>query len=1007
MSLKLDRLLYLLLFLFFFTVQQGGAQSYPMRNYTAADGLPSNTIYYVFKDSRGILWFGSDKGIARYNGVRFEKFSTADGLPDNEIFGFCEDKYHRLWMSTFNGSLCYYKDGIIHTAANTPFLKLPVNYAMISSIYNEYDGTVTICFSGSNYFLNINNERITTLNITPFKRDTRRLKQIVKLAPAKYHVYYDSTGVIWDTAGKTATTPMTDFWAGFISNGQRYLISGNEIYHNDSPICHIPRHDSLKVFSVLEDNAFNRVMMGTSRGLFVFPGDTILFRNSEVSSITKDTVGNYWITTTNAGIFCMAAGDRHFGIFNNPEKGRVRYAHVVNHQLYFTTENGNIYTLIHDTVRKLHDAFQYKDEFIKNHPSFDIYNIDFMPEQRISMTGTRRRAIENRAVPYVSYLDDSLHFYHFTSWDNIVFDQLQTGKAHVARALPFTFSGSYKNIAVTKDAIYIKAYMDILYIPKTSMETQNCQQVRLLKAEQGKHDRLFGWAKDAAGDVWFSTVDSLYKLDKDKMIVQPQFGAIGLRKFTFLNGFIIGYKHNNTLLIAHLNQQKKLITDTTINPNSILDDFYQIDGTHIVISSSDKYYMVALTQPGQKSGFSIQTVASRFLPPQAEYICADSGVCYFFKNGTITRFDSKRLFNPLIKPVVYFISLQTKQHFYAANQNAISIPYSETGDVQVSYMPLSYSGGDLQCQYSISQDSSNEWHVIDESNIHLYLSHYGTYNIRIRAKALSDVYSDIATFQLTILKPFWATWWFILTVIVAAVALIWWITLSFARNLLRKKQRAYDAEMKYQRMEFKALNALMNPHFIFNTLNNIQNLFKNQQNKADEYFVTFSRLIRQNMQNVTKDTISLEQELNLVVNYLKLEKLRFDEFVNYIVDVDPDLDLDNVFIPPLLIQPLVENAIRHGLLPKQSTSNLVTVKVHEKDKSLFIEIEDNGVGLSNNTSHIDPQHESLGLSNLKKRIEHMNRTHNYTITFTLTEQTDKNGKVKGTLALVEISSERW
>src|SRR2546430_2547170 len=96
-------------------------QEYPMLHCTVEDGLPSNNIYEAFKDSRGYLWFATDKGIAVYNGVKFEKFTTYSGLPDNEIFFFKEDISGRLWMSTFNGELCYYKNGDIHTAANTPF----------------------------------------------------------------------------------------------------------------------------------------------------------------------------------------------------------------------------------------------------------------------------------------------------------------------------------------------------------------------------------------------------------------------------------------------------------------------------------------------------------------------------------------------------------------------------------------------------------------------------------------------------------------------------------------------------------------------------------------------------------------------------------------------------------------------------------------------------------------------------------------------------------------------
>ncbi|WP_165836243.1 sensor histidine kinase [Taibaiella soli] len=1006
MALKLSRLPYLLFLLLTLVFVQANAQVYPIRNYTIQDGLPSNTVYCVYKDSKGALWFGTDKGIARYNGVRFEKFSTADGLPDNEIFCFGEDKYNRLWMGTFNGSLCYYKDGIIHTAVNTPFLKLPAKYPFIFSIFNEYDGSVTICFSNSTYFLNIIGEKVHLYNIASLKEDSWRMRQIVKRSPAQYEILYKSFAYLWDTSGKSIHKTIPDSLAvGYISNDQRYLISDHEIIRNDTAICKIPpASGGMKTQGMLEDKERHQIMMCTSKGLLILPQNKFLFPGHVVSSATKDASGNYWVTTTDEGIFCLNAGYEHFGIFNNPDKTRIIYARIIHNQLYFTTQNNNIYTLKNDTVKKLFDGYAFKDEIMLRTPNPYLYYIDFGHYE--TMPTAARRRLEYRDLPAASYLDTNLQFYHFSSWDCLILDQLQTNKARVAEQLPMYTAGCFKNMAVTDSAVYLQGFNDIVYLPKTVIKSHDFSQVRLLKSNPEKHERFFGWAKDSEGNVWVSTVDSLYKIEKDKIIVQPEYGAIGLRKFSLLNGFLIGYKHDNTLLISHLEQQNP-VTDTIIHSASIWDGFYQIDSSHIIISSSDKYYMVALTKPGAKNGFHIQPIASRFIPPQTEYICADSTSSYFFKNGTIVRLDTKHLFDVSSKPVVYFVSLRTKDSIYAANQNTIDIPYRETGDLQISYLPLSFGGGDLQCEYSISQNESNDWHTIDETTIHLYLAHYGTYYIRVRAKEAADSYSDTVTFQLNILKPFWATWWFITLVIIAALILAWMIIIFITRRVLRRRQKDYEADMKYQKMEFKALNALMNPHFIFNTLNNIQNLFKNQQNKADEYFVTFSRLIRQNMQNVTKDTISLEQELNLVANYLKLEKLRFAEFVNYTMDVDPELDLDNVFIPPLLIQPLVENSIRHGLLPKESPQNQVTVRVYEKGQSLFVEVEDNGIGLKGKSSHIDPQHESLGLSNLRKRIEHMNRTHREVITFNLVELKGENGRVKGTLASIEISSARW
>ncbi len=147
------QLLFLLIILFsaFFA----GGQEFSKLHYTVEDGLPSNKIYDVYRDSKGFLWIATDKGIARYNGIRFDNFTVSDGLSDNEVFFFQEDDYRRLWFGTANGELCFYKDGVFHTSQNTPFLKLPFKPYFTAYINIEYDHTVTIGFRGQPYFVNI------------------------------------------------------------------------------------------------------------------------------------------------------------------------------------------------------------------------------------------------------------------------------------------------------------------------------------------------------------------------------------------------------------------------------------------------------------------------------------------------------------------------------------------------------------------------------------------------------------------------------------------------------------------------------------------------------------------------------------------------------------------------------------------------------------------------------------------------------------------------------------
>ena len=131
---------------------QARVRDFPSIHYTVEDGLPSNTIYDIYRDSKGFLWVATDKGIARYNGIKFETFSTFNGLPDNEIFFFQEDHYGRIWLGTYNGALCYYQNDTFHTAANTPFLKLPVKTSFIKYINVEKDSSVTVGFNEQNVF---------------------------------------------------------------------------------------------------------------------------------------------------------------------------------------------------------------------------------------------------------------------------------------------------------------------------------------------------------------------------------------------------------------------------------------------------------------------------------------------------------------------------------------------------------------------------------------------------------------------------------------------------------------------------------------------------------------------------------------------------------------------------------------------------------------------------------------------------------------------------------------
>lgn len=215
---------------------------------------------------------------------------------------------------------------------------------------------------------------------------------------------------------------------------------------------------------------------------------------------------------------------------------------------------------------------------------------------------------------------------------------------------------------------------------------------------------------------------------------------------------------------------------------------------------------------------------------------------------------------------------------------------------------------------------------------------------------------------------------------------------------LTLKQRASELEMQ-------ALRAQMNPHFIFNSLSSINNfILKNDQTRASEYLVKFSKLIRLILENSISPLISLEQELDALRLYMELESLRFQHHFDYRIDFPDDLDLGSIKVPPLILQPFVENSIHHGLMPKGQPGHL-KVSICEIQDRLEMTIEDDGIGREMaalkklNTSF---KKSSLGMAVTTERIGLIHREHTDRASVKIRDLADPEGKPAGTVIVINI-----
>ncbi|MFT5779717.1 MAG: tetratricopeptide (TPR) repeat protein [Crocinitomicaceae bacterium] len=209
------------------------------------------------------------------------------------------------------------------------------------------------------------------------------------------------------------------------------------------------------------------------------------------------------------------------------------------------------------------------------------------------------------------------------------------------------------------------------------------------------------------------------------------------------------------------------------------------------------------------------------------------------------------------------------------------------------------------------------------------------------------------------------------TILVSSVALLSLIILVILIYLKSRKSKENHRRIK---LEQKALRAQMNPHFIFNSLNSIQRMFiEGNQDSANDYMSDFGSLLRIILENSGKSTIKLQDEIDTLKLYLDLEIMRTDGMIDYYIDIEEDLDLEGINVPPLIIQPFVENAIWHGILPTEEKGTItIQIRVHSPEM-LVCTVVDDGIGIEVSKSQKKAEmHNSKGMTLTNERLGKVN-----------------------------------
>lgn len=948
-----------------------------MLHYTVENGLPSNTVYGVYQDKDGIIWVGTDKGVARFNGIEFKTFTTADGLADNECFFFREDLYGRLWIGTFNGQLCYYEKGRFHNARNTPFLKHNFIASTTFDIAVHPDSSLTFFFKDNPGFIEIRGEKLKAfVPQAMLERAALQLISIEKLPGDRYVLMYPQERVIVDSAlSIQSVQPHKGFSlrGHFIGSTKRagyYLAEGGKIYTEDLKPFPFQAEDlvrDVRMIRFIKEKDFE--WLGCNKGVYF--DRTLLLEGKIVNDVFKDSRGNCWIGTNKDGVYLLSARFDKTGYWPGAYKEEIVFADCRDSILCYAEKDKSLYR-IHTGAKgtpaeQLAKPGDYRGSPLDNifcgwvhRNSFYTFNytgVYRMDSIRSSKTG-KIKLLKNdpKATSYLKQVDEGPDFVCFRGRKQLDF-------------------GKPEKVFQVKDSLS----MHTLILP-------------------GSNKTIYGAAFDKNGRYWFSARENMYYLEGFSMVKKTGFPAIGFREFLFCNNYFAGITHTNELLITNNYLLPQVRLDTIRSNDCVWDKFYRLNDSCWLISTNNYFRILRLDHTSPRPHYTIQLLEHPFVPYLPDYTYVDSTTCFFFKNGSVSTFPISDILQEPEAPGVLFQELITaKGSFFIEDEMRLS--YAESKNISILFTPISYAQKNLSYEYSINAAGKpDQWSEIKGNEIDLYKTGYGRFTVKVRARTMSGSYGKTAIFTLHVAKPYWATYWFIGACIPAFIFIVAFV----ARIGIRQTLRVREKELRFLRSEYKALNALMNPHFIFNSLNSLQSLVNNNENRtASKYIRVFSDLIRQNMRNISQDLIPLSRELDLVENYLRIEQLRFKEHLNYQLTVDDAVETDLIMIPPLLIQPLVENAIKHGIWPKRSETGFVSVLVYEKEEVLYIEITDNGQGFKKESSP-ETMHESYAMANIEKRTQQLSLIHKIDIHVSVEELTDRGGNVVGVRSLVTV-----
>ena len=972
------------------------AQTPAYLHYVVSDGLPSNMVYCGTQDHEGLLWFGTDKGLASFDGTRFRTFSIKDGLPDPEVLNVWEDSRERLWICCFQKKPCYRRNARI--------------FLMEDPVFQVKTGLTPLY----TFFEDKKNDRIWIGTGSDINGIVISGKQSMRISSPVAVLDFNKLG------------------DRIIGLCQKDIVGRVNDSIFESIFSFSPKYFNVDNYRVDGDGVIgNRILYAHYGHLYLFEWDGKNFklieqRKESTGSIYVDRKNRFWVCSGVDGVVCFDNTEHNLSRPKRYLPGKKVSSMFEDSQgtRWFCTKDDGIYGL----PRSAAVTYTTSDGLRSN----NITALQAGSDGALLAGDDNAGLYQVRGGVITHYDLDRINTYNKTRQIAVndkreiivaTDKEIYIKSGNKVKETHHTF-GAPKSILVKKDTLWIGSHANFGFAREDLIGKRFVLSSR----------RVTRIAEDSDGYIWFGSVDGLYSQ-------QNGFQTNWSEAYPELRGRIVDIQKANQgglwivtpeygLMLARTSEGK-IVRLEVVNKHlkspieNIQCVFVASDGLLWLGTNNGVHCLYpdwSEAHFDRHDGLANDDVNTILVKGDTLWVGTVSGLtCLTLKSSANT----KKYFPTYITSVSYQ-EKDASKHFNLMDSvdvpkrlwlspgasvvkvNMTGIDYRSRGNLRYhcvitkNLLPWYYWTTDNLFGWIINgfkSKSDTSWVTGGELNFGVYLPP-AAYDIRVTAATHGGVFSESPD-QWTLVKlPYWyATVWVGLFAWVIAVAAIWWFwrTRSLNRHL----------HMQVSELQLQALQAQMNPHFIGNSINTIQQFFYSPDPvKASEYTSVFIRLLRSTMLFSEWHFISFSEELNYLRDYLNMVKLRYGDFFHYEISGAESIPPDTPF-PAMLLQPIVENAVIHGMASEQQS--VLTVTISAAGPEIICVVEDNGIGYNQMLGRkkiVGNERKSKGLELLQKKMQALNSIYKLGAVIEIEDLSEKDRNAHGTRVTVRFLSLR-